>query len=95
VDVVLHPDTLLPRILVLAEQADPGWTGRIEGAPLTLSPDGQGMAVAQVAATGRLTVAHASRWTLLATVHLVVLGVLVILALPKRRPVDPHREEAP
>ncbi len=95
VDVVLHPDTLLPRILVLAEQSDPGWTGRIEGTPLTLSADGQGMTVAQVAGTGRLTLVHTGRWTLLATVHLVVMGVLVLLALPKRRPVDPHREDAP
>lgn len=92
-DVVLHPETLLPRILVLAERADPGWAGTIEGVPLTLSSDSQGMSVAQVAGTGRLTVEHSGPWTLLAIGHLVVLGLLVLLALPKRRPLDPQRED--
>jgi GT2 family glycosyltransferase len=94
VDVVLHPQTLLPRILVLAERADPGWTGSIDGAPLVLSSDGQGMTAAQVTATGRLSLAHTSWWTTIAAGHLLLLTVLVLLALPKRRSMDPHREAA-
>jgi GT2 family glycosyltransferase len=91
IDVVLHPDTLLPRILVLAEQADPGWTGSIDGSPLAISADGQGMSAAQIAATGRLTLEHVGSWTPLAVGHLGLMALLVLLALPKRRPLDPQR----
>ena len=36
IDVVLHPLTPLPRDLVVAEQADPGWHGSLDGRPLEL-----------------------------------------------------------
>jgi GT2 family glycosyltransferase len=95
IDVVLHPETLLPRILVLAERADPGWVGTIDGKPLVLSSDEQGMTAAQVSAPGRLSAHHRGLWSSVARIHLILLVVLVVLALPKRRTLDPQRVVAP
>jgi hypothetical protein len=89
IDVSLHPQIELPRRLVLAEQADPGWTGTIAGVDLGLAPDAQGMIQATVAIPGDLTVEHRSWWPVLALAQLVVIGVLIVLSLPKRRLVDP------
>ena len=93
VDVVLHPQTLLPRTLVLAESADPGWQATSQGRPLALDTDAQGMITASVTTPGPLQVEHAGSWTRLATAQLVLMLGLVVLALPKRRTVDADAEE--
>jgi GT2 family glycosyltransferase len=95
IDVVLHPQTPLPRSLLLAEVADPGWRATVDGQPLVLAADPRGMLTAPIAATGRLTVEHASTWSLLALLQLLAMAVLVVLALPKRGPVDPDSAVTP
>ncbi len=89
VDVVLHPLTALPRRLVVAERADPGWRGSADGVPLELAPDARGMLAAPVSATGDLAVAHRSWWPAAAVAQLGLVLVLFLIALPKRRTVDP------
>ena len=89
VDVVLHPLTALPRQLVVAERADPGWRGSLDGVPLELAPDARGMLAAPVRATGDLAVAHRSWWPAAALAQLGLVLVLFLIALPKRRTVDP------
>ncbi len=89
VDVVLHPQTELPRSLLLAEAADPGWRGVLEGVPLALAADARGMLTAPITGTGRLSVQHGGLWPLLAVLQLLGMAALLVLALPKRGPVDP------
>jgi GT2 family glycosyltransferase len=89
IDVVLHPQTQLPRRLVVAEQADPGWDASVSGIAIDLVPDPQGMLQATVTVPGDLTVRHTSLWPGLAAAQLVVIAGLIILSLPKRRRVDP------
>jgi hypothetical protein len=89
VDVELHPLTPLPRRLVVAEQADPGWRGTLDGQPLDLVPDARGMLETTIGAPGVLQVAHRSWWQVAATGQLVLLVGLLVLSLPKRRTVDP------
>jgi GT2 family glycosyltransferase len=89
VDVVLHPLTALPRQLVVAEQADPGWRGSLAGQPLELVPDARGMLSATVSTPGDLQVAHRSWWPAAAVAQLGLFVVLILLALPKRRTIDP------
>ena len=93
VDVVLHPQTELPRQLVVTEQAAPGWRGALAGQPLELVADDAGMLRAPIGATGPLVVDHRSRWPYLASVQLLLMAALVVVALPKHRPVDPDAEE--
>lgn len=85
IDVVIHPQTPLPRGLVVAEQADPGWSATLDGQAVQLVEDGRGMLTAVADAPGRLTVRHsdAGRW--LAPLQLAVMAALAVLALPKRR----------
>jgi hypothetical protein len=92
VDVVLHPQALLPRTLLLAESADPGWQATSQGQALELDADARGMLTALVSAPGPLQVEHAGSWTRLATAQLVLMVGLVVLALPKRRTVDADAE---
>ena len=89
IDVVLHPLTQLPRQLVVAEQADPGWRGSLDGQPLDLVPDARGMFETTIDATGDLQVAHRSWWPVAAVAQLALFLVLLVLSLPKRRTVDP------
>ena len=89
IDVVLHPQTQLPRRLVVAERADPGWGGAVSGIPVDLLPDPQGMLQATVTVPGDLTIRHTSLWPGLAVAQLVVIAGLIVLSLPKRRRVDP------
>ncbi len=89
VDVVLHPLTPLPRQLVVAERADPGWRGSLDGVPLPLVPDSQGMLTAPVNATGDLVVTHRGWWPVAAIAQLGLIVVLLLIALPKRRTLDP------
>ncbi len=89
VDVELHPLTPLPRRLVVAEQADPGWRGTLDGEPLDLVPDARGMLGTTIAAPGVLQVAHGSWWRGAAIGQLVLFVALLVLSLPKRRTVDP------
>ncbi len=89
VDVVLHPQTELPRRLLFAEDFDPGWSGTLAGAGLDLSADAQDMIVADVATTGALKLAYTSWWPVAAGAQLLVFAALLVLSLPKRRPVDP------
>jgi hypothetical protein len=89
VDVELHPLTPLPRRLVVAEQADPGWRGTLDGEPLDLVPDDRGMLGTAIGAPGVLQVTHGSWWPVAATGQLVLLVGLLVLSLPKRRTVDP------
>ena len=88
IDVVLHPQTQLPRRLVVAEQADPGWQGSLAGRPLDLVADARGMLRAEIDATGDLQVSHRSWWPAAAVAQLVVFLVLLVLSLPKRRTLD-------
>ncbi len=92
IDVVLHPETVLPRRLVVAERSDPGWRGELAGAPLDLNADPRGMLWATVDQPGDLSVRHTSRWPALATAQLVVFAGLLLLSLPKRRTVDPDSD---
>ncbi|HYN57210.1 MAG TPA: hypothetical protein VES03_08435 [Motilibacterales bacterium] len=89
VDVVLHPQTALPRQLALAEAAAPGWRGELAGEQLDLVADERGMLSAPIAGTGPLQVQHRGPWTYLAVAQLLVMAALMIVALPKHRPVDP------
>ena len=89
IDVELHPLTQLPRRLVVAEQADPGWQGALAGRQLDLVPDDRGMLWTTVDATGVLQVAHRSWWPVAAAGQLALFLVLLVLSLPKRRSVDP------
>jgi hypothetical protein len=89
VDVELHPLTPLPRRLVVAEQADSGWQGTLDGQPLDLAPDARGMLETTITATGVLQVAHRSWWPVAATGQLLLFVGLLVLSLPKRRTVDP------
>lgn len=92
IDVVLHPQTPLPRRLVVAEQADPGWQGSLAGERLELVPDARGMLATEIGATGDLTVTHRSWWPAAAVAQLVLLLGLLVLSLPKRRALDPDAE---
>jgi hypothetical protein len=92
VDVVLHPETDLPRRLVVAERSDPGWQGELAGVPLDLGADPRGMLWATVDQPGELSVRHTSWWPALATAQLVVFIGLLLLSLPKRRTVDPDSD---
>ncbi len=89
IDVELHPQTQLPRQLVVAEQFDPGWRGSLAGEPLALVPDARGMLGTTVDAPGVLQVRHTSWWPVAAGAQLALFLVLLLLALPKRRTVDP------
>ena len=89
IDVELHPLTQLPRRLLVAEQFDPGWRGSVADQSLDLIPDARGMLVTTVDATGVLQVAHRSWWPAAAVAQLALFLVLLMLALPKRRTVDP------
>ena len=89
IDVELHPQTQLPRRLLVAEQFDPGWRGSLADQPLDLAPDARGMIGASVDATGVLQVVHRSWWPAAAAAQLGLFLVLLVLALPKRRTVDP------
>ena len=60
---------------------------------MDLLPDPQGMLQATVTVPGDLTVRHTSLWPGLAVAQLVVIVGLIILALPKRRRVDPDAVE--
>jgi GT2 family glycosyltransferase len=88
IDVVLHPQIVLPRTLRLAESADPGWRAELAGEVVPLSADDRGMLVGEIAAAGPLQVEHRSTWPYLAIGHLAMMGGLVVLALPKRRSID-------
>jgi hypothetical protein len=74
---------------VVAEQADPGWRGTLDGEPLDLVPDDRGMLGTTIGAPGVLQVTHGSWWPIAATGQLVLLVGLLVLSLPKRRTVDP------
>jgi hypothetical protein len=87
-DVVLHPEMVLPRALQLAESTDPGWHAELAGESLELVSGPTGMITGRVQATGPLSVHHRSRWTVLAIGQLVLFAGLVLLSLPKRRPLD-------
>jgi hypothetical protein len=89
VDVELHPQTQLPRRLVVAEQFDAGWGGSLAGERLVLVPDARGMLGTTVDAPGVLQVRHRSWWPVVAGAQLALFLVLLLLALPKRRTVDP------
>jgi hypothetical protein len=89
IDVELHPLTQLPRRLLVAEQFDPGWRGSLADQPLDLAPDARGMIGASVDATGILQVVHRSWWPAAAAAQLGLFLFLLVLALPKRRTVDP------
>jgi len=95
VDVVLHPQTELPRQLVVAEQAAPGWRGELSGQPLELVADDSGMLGAPIASTGPLVVDHRSAWPYLASAQLLLMAALVVVALPKHRTVDPDAGQLP
>jgi GT2 family glycosyltransferase len=92
VDVVLHPQTDVPRRLVVAEESDPGWRGSLAGAPLDLVPDSRGMLSTTVDATGDLRVEHRSWWPGAAVAQLVLFVGLLLIALPKRRTLDPDAD---
>ena len=92
IDVVLHPQTPLPRRLVVAEQADAGWQGSLAGQRLDLVPDDLGMLAATIGTTGDLTVTHRSWWPMAAAAQLVLFLGLLVLSLPKRRPLDPDAD---
>jgi hypothetical protein len=85
VDVVVHPDALLPRNLAVAEQADPGWQATADGEALALGADARGMVAGVLTRTGELQVAHRGPWPYLAVGQLVLMAVAAVLALPKRR----------
>ena len=89
IDVELHPQTPLPRRLVVAEQFDPGWRGSLAGERLDLVPDARGMLGTTVDAPGVLQVRHTGWWPVAAGAQLALFLVLLLLALPKRRTVDP------
>jgi hypothetical protein len=88
VDVVLHPEMVLPRALQLAEQTDPGWRAELAGESVELVAGPTGMVTGRVQATGPFSVHHRSRWTPLAVGQLVLFAGLVLLSLPKRRTLD-------
>ena len=88
IDVVLHPSTVLPRRLLLAEAGDPDWTGTLDGRPLPLTVDERGMVVAPLDAPGRLSVSHEGAWRWVAPLQLAVMAALIVLSLPKRRTID-------
>ncbi len=92
IDVVLHPQTPLPRRLLVAEQADAGWQGSLAGQRLDLVPDDLGMLAATIGTTGDLTVTHRSWWPMAAAAQLVLFLGLLVLSLPKRRPLDPDAD---
>jgi GT2 family glycosyltransferase len=85
IDVVVHPEALLPRNLAVAEQADPGWGASIDGQALALGADARGMVAGVLTRTGELHLAHRGPWPYLAVGQLVLMAVAVVLALPKRR----------
>ncbi len=89
IDVVLHPQTVLPRQLRVAERMSSGWRVTLGDADVAVIPSEQDMVTAAVTMTGRLTVRHAGPWRLLGPAHLALLAALVVLALPKRRTADP------
>lgn len=95
IDVVLHPQAELPRRLLVAERADPGWRGSASGVDLGLLPDEQGMLAATVTLPGALQVTHGSAWPALALVQLLVLAALCVLSLPKQHPSDPDAGRDP
>ena len=85
VDVVLHPQIELPRTMRLAEMAEPGWTVRVDGKDVAVTPDDYGLVSGQVASSGSLTASHSSLWPWLAGAHLLLMVALVVLALPRWR----------
>lgn len=95
IDVVLHPSTVLPRRLLLAEAGDPDWTGTLDGRALPLSVDERGMVVAPLDAPGRLTVSHEGAWRWVAPLQLAVMAALIVLSLPKRRTIDVDAQAQP
>ena len=75
-----------PRLLILAERADPGWQATLDGRPLRAVP-AQWRQVFQVGADGGLLVVEhtSAAQTVWLVGQLVVLTVTALLALPVRR----------
>ncbi|MGB8020766.1 MAG: hypothetical protein WCF04_06015, partial [Candidatus Nanopelagicales bacterium] len=90
VDVVLHPQAELPRRLVIAEEAHPGWRAQLDGQAVPMIEDPRGMMQATIEAPGRLSVSHYGRRPWVAGLQLVILTALVVVSLPKRHPADPE-----
>ena len=88
IDVVLHPQLVLPRTLLVTEAADPGWQAELGGRSLALQVDASGMLSAEIGAPGPLQLRHVGRWPYLAIAQLALMAALAVLSLPKRRPVD-------
>jgi hypothetical protein len=88
VEVVLHPRTPLPRLLSVAEGFDGGWRAQLDGRPVALREDENGMLSAGLTRTGLLAVSHRSGWPVAAAAQLVAMAIVIVLALPKRRTVD-------
>lgn len=95
IDVVVHPQADLPRRLVVAEAADPGWRGSASGVDLDLVPDEQGMLQATIDTPGDLRVEHSSFWPVLALAQLLAVAALIVISLPKQRPFDPDAAGEP
>jgi hypothetical protein len=90
INVVLHPQMTVPRELRLSERADPGWQVELDGnrlAPVAR----QDFVRATVATTAALTVSHHSLRGPSVALQLGLLTLAVLLALPKRRPLDQAR----
>lgn len=95
VDVFLHPQLSLPRTLLVAELAHPGWVVTLGGREVDPGMDGQGMLTAPVGETGTvLRVHHEGPWPWLAAAQLLGMLVAVVLALPKVGTADPFEEAA-
>jgi hypothetical protein len=95
IDVVVHPQAVLPRTLLLAESADPNWRAESAGQALVLREDERGMLTAQVTAPGPLQVQHRGVWPALAGGQIALMALLAVLSLPKRRAADLDGEPQP
>jgi hypothetical protein len=93
IDVVTHPQMTVPRELRLAERADPGWQLELDGQRLTPTPN-QHFVRATIAATGALTAKYHSLRGPGVALQLGLLTLAVLLALPKRHPLDPSRSDS-
>lgn len=81
-------DTAVPsgpegRLVVLAERADPGWSGWLDGRKLTSTTSGWSQAFTLPASGGQLTVRYENPWAFWAAAgQITVIGLTVILAIP-------------
>jgi hypothetical protein len=90
INVMAHPQMAVPRELRLAERSDPGWRVEIAGIRAELAA-GQPFVRATVPTTGSLTASFHSLRGVLVALQLGLLTLAVLLALPKRRPLDQSR----